>query len=122
MAPCVEYLLDYAVNPQHKRRRKLYSEGLGGSCIEHQLKGRGHFNRNIAWLGPFENLVDVPDDDPENFGGIDREGNQAAGLDKFSDRVHCRNFRAPRKFNQLLALLKEERIGAQSTELSAPSI
>ena len=52
-------LLDHSVRSRQHIRRNRQADLLGRLEIDHELEFRGLFDRNVGWLGAFQNLVNV---------------------------------------------------------------
>src|SRR5438093_8570080 len=58
-APHEQALFDHLFrSPQH-RRRDRHAERLCSLEVDHQLELRGLLDGEIAWIGPFQNFIDV---------------------------------------------------------------
>src|SRR5262245_34485589 len=52
-------LLNHSVRSRQHIRRNRQADLLGSLLIDHELEFRGLFDRNVGWLGAFQNLVNV---------------------------------------------------------------
>ena len=58
LLPCACCLLNHLLRPHHHHRRNRQAKRLGGFKINHQLELRRLLDRNVGWLGAFQDLVD----------------------------------------------------------------
>src|SRR5215469_16835659 len=75
-------LFNHLVSDAKQSRREAEAECLGGFEVDYQLEFGWLLDRQIGWLGAFENAIDVPCRVAEFFGAIISIGNQAARFRK----------------------------------------
>src|SRR6267378_6972118 len=83
-------LLDHLISPQQQRRRDREAERLGSFEIDYELELRRLLDRQVGWLGAFEDSVDVSRRLPELTREARPERQQTAGVRIFPPLEDCR--------------------------------
>src|SRR5438876_10247555 len=86
--------LDHLVAASEQGRRNFQAEHLGSGQVDDEVELGRLLNRDVGWLRPAQNLVDIVGGAPEHVRPICSIRHQTACFDGFPDTVHRRQSRA----------------------------
>src|SRR5262249_3658312 len=93
---------------------------LGGLEVDHQLELRRSLDRNIGWLGTFQNLVHIRGGAPAQVGNVRAVKHKPPGFYKIVLVVHDGEPLLYRKFYNLCSLRTEDGAVEREDSLSPP--
>src|SRR5579864_7123364 len=76
---CISLLFYHLVGGREQGRRDAETERLGGFAIDHKLEFGRLLNREITWICPFQDAINVLRRAPKNIDRVNSIGHQTTG-------------------------------------------